>query len=95
MSMKLKEYTNLTLISPISIYYPHPQKHNGVCPNLILFLCFPSQNIRQMFHIAGKRKLLLGGITLFTGSIKLRFLYFKHITLNKINNKKYKELILK
>ena len=28
MLMKLKEYTNLTLtlISPISIYYPHPQK---------------------------------------------------------------------
>ena len=31
---------------------------------------------------------LLGGIPVFTGSIKLRFLYFEHITLNKISNKK-------
>ena len=77
MLMKIKKYTNLTptLISPIPIYYPHPQK-------------IPSS-------ISEKKKLLLGGITIFTGSIKLRFLYFKHITLNKISNKKYKELILK
>ena len=42
-----------------------------------------------------KKKLLLGGIPVFTGSIKLRFFYFEHITLNKISNKKSKELILK
>ena len=43
-----------------------------------------------MFHRGEKSKSLLGGITVFTGSIKLRFFYFELITLNKINSKKYK-----